>query len=78
MSTLFICSTQYFVACQTFSHDQLESLQHILDDAIENIVNLSPRRIGIRMPAEDDIVLCLVTYLSARHIKFVTFKYENS
>jgi len=26
-----------------------------LDDAVENIINLSPRRIGIRLPAEDDI-----------------------
>ena len=32
-----------------------QSLQHILDDAVENIINLSPRRIGIRLPAEDDI-----------------------
>ena len=38
-----------------FIRDQLESLQHIFDDAVENILNLSPRRIGIRLPAEDDI-----------------------
>jgi len=24
-------------------------------DAVENIINLSPRRIGVRFPAEDDI-----------------------
>jgi len=35
--------------------DQLEPLQRILDDAIENIINLSPHRIGIHLPAEDDI-----------------------
>ena len=62
-----------------FSCDQLESLQRILDDAVENIINLSPRRVGIRLPAEDDIyLLCLVKYLSARHIKYVTFQYENN
>ena len=33
----------------------LESLQRILDDAVENIINLSPYRIGIHLPAEDDI-----------------------
>jgi hypothetical protein len=38
-----------------FSCDQLESLQRIVDDAVENIINLSPHRIGIRLPAEDDI-----------------------
>jgi len=29
--------------------------QRILDDAVENIINLSPCRIGICLPAEDDI-----------------------
>ena len=41
-----------------FSCDQLESLERILDDAVENI-NLSPHRIEIRLPVEDDID-CLV------------------
>jgi len=49
----------------------------MLDDAVENIINLSPCRIGIRLPAEDDTVLCLVQYLSARHIKCITFQYDN-
>jgi len=31
-----------------------QSLQHILDDAVENIINLSPRRIRICLPAEND------------------------
>ena len=34
---------------------QLESLQRILDDAVENIINLSPCIIAIPLPAEDDI-----------------------
>jgi len=51
--TLFIRSTRYFVTYQMFSCDQLESLQRIVDDAVENIINLSSRRIGIRLPAED-------------------------
>jgi len=38
-----------------FSRDQLESLQRILDDAVEDIINVSPCRIRIHLPAEDDI-----------------------
>ena len=38
-----------------FSRNQLESLQHILDVAVENIIHLHPSRNGIRLPAEDDI-----------------------
>ena len=34
---------------------QLESLQRILDDAVENIINLSPCRIAIPLSAEADI-----------------------
>ena len=34
---------------------QLESLQRILDDAVENVINLSHCRIRISLPAEDDI-----------------------
>ena len=45
--------TLYLTKC--FSRDQLESLQCILDDAVENIINLSPCRIGIHLPAEDEI-----------------------
>jgi hypothetical protein len=40
---------------RSFSRDQPESLQRILNDVVENIINLSPRRVGIRFPAEDDI-----------------------
>ena len=32
-----------------------QSLQHILDDAVGNIVNLSSHRIRIHLPAEDDV-----------------------
>ena len=38
-----------------FSRDQLESFQRSLDYTVENIINLSPRGIGICLPAEDDI-----------------------
>ncbi len=62
-----------------FSRDKLESLQHILDDAVENIISVSPPESEsvclLRMTL---IVLCLVNYLSARHIKCVAFQYENS
>ena len=46
-------SILYLTKC--FSRNQLQSLQHIVDDAVENIINVSPRRNRIRLPAEDDI-----------------------
>ena len=76
LHTLFIRSTRYFVTYQCFSRDHLESLQLILHDAVENI-NLSHRTIGIRLSAEDNIVLCLVKYMLSRHIKCVTFQCDN-
>ena len=54
----YLVHSQHTVFCnlpKCFSRDQLESLQRILDDAVENILNLSPHRIGIRLPAEDYI-----------------------
>jgi hypothetical protein len=38
-----------------FSRDHPQSLQRVLDDAVENIINLSSCIIGIPLPAEDDI-----------------------
>ena len=53
-----------------------QSLQRILDDAVENIINLSPRRIGIRLPAEDYIDCVVPGEVSVS--KCVTFQYENN
>jgi hypothetical protein len=67
-----------FYLTKCFSRDQLQSLQRILYDAVENTKNSSPCTIGICLPAENDVVLCLVQYLSASPINCVIFQYENS
>ena len=62
-----------------FSRDQLESPQRILDDAVENIISLSTAESeSLCLLRMTWIVLCLVKYLSARHLKCVTFQYENN
>ena len=61
-----------------FSRDKLESLQHILDDAVENIIVSPPETESVCLLRMTLIVLCLVKYLSARHVKCVTFQYENN
>jgi len=53
--TLFIHSTGILLLTRYYIRNQLEALQHILDDAVKNIIHLSPRKIGIRLPAEGDI-----------------------
>jgi len=68
--------TVYFVTYQMFRRYQPQSLQRIHDDAVENIINLSPLR--IRLLRMTLIVLFLVKYLSASHIKCVTFQYANN
>jgi len=51
---LFIHSTRYFVAYHMFQSRPAIVTPAYPDDPVENI-NLSPSRIGIRLPAEDDI-----------------------
>ena len=54
-NTLFIHSTRYFVTYQMFYLRSASVTPADLDDAVENIINLSPRRIRIRLSAEDDV-----------------------
>ena len=66
------CNLPYILATTS----QLQSLQRIHDDAVENILNLSLCRISLLRITL--IVLCLVNYMSVKHIKCVTFQYENN
>jgi len=56
----YLVHSQHTVFCD-LPH-VLAANQHILDDAAKNIIYLSTRRIGIRLPAEDDLVLCSKAY----------------
>ena len=49
-----------------FNRYQLESPQRILADTVENTANLNPRRIRIRLPAEDDIDCVVPGEISVR------------
>ena len=51
------------------------SIQCILDDALENFINLSPCRIRIHLPAEDDIdcvVPCEISVSKAYKVCYIS------
>ena len=53
----YLVQSQHMVFCTlpNVLASQLDSFQCILDDTVEKIINLSPRRIRNCLPAEDDI-----------------------